>query len=205
VKLTGQTLILLDLDGTLLDTERLIDDILRVVQPDSPAQAAEIAAGIRDYRARFGSSATLPMISLLGDTFAQVKQQIRQADYVYPDATQFIQRLTKRGVKPVILTYGDRAFQQFKIKGTLLEHLPLEISRDSTKVNYIKSSLLRADGYRYADRNYSSLALFDDKPASFSGFDSLAGATGYLLSRQSQSGPNLKNVRLIKSLTEAVF
>jgi|GEM_PF-4954152 len=95
-------------------------------------------------------------------------------DYVYPDAADFIRKLTQGGDRVVLVTVGTHEYQQHKVTlSSLLQNLPLIVTREAKSKLFAKilqfgeqKTVLESESLKIeADRIY----FVDDRAGTFDG------------------------------------
>lgn len=191
-----------DLDGMMYRTEQFNNDVLASVEYE---KGQKLRQDIQEYRELMGTSALMPFYELIGDEISNVNQRINQCDYIYDDVESHV-RMTQCGsfaVKHLVLTQGTTSWQKYKVAGTFLENLPIEIRATNDKIDFIGSMLDKQDMYCYQPSMESEgyranyCFLIEDKLKSFKdGFDSfytaeqLPNFQGFLLTREGEYSHN---------------
>jgi FMN phosphatase YigB (HAD superfamily) len=154
-------LILLDLDRTLFNTARYVEDLPSLISGYTQKTVAEITdyiptmlTGERDklHRADYDD-----FVDFLGISFNEFDEAIREEavfdHYIYDDARHLIDWLKENNREFQILTFGDPKVQEIKLKiSPFLNGIGYTII-ESLKNQYIESQLAGRYG-----------CLIDDKP-----------------------------------------
>jgi len=182
------TFYLLDLDRTLLDTEKAAELLRTVVARYSPKLAVELARNVEDY-------------SLLGESFSMrdfIVEKVGEAEATEIEA-RFIaaasdQDLLNIGAHALmayirtlpdaafgILTYGSLGGQTMKIRAAGMADVPSLVTGETFKGEQI-SSWRGEDGLYHLPEELgggtaATIAFVDDKPFSFKGLT--ADCRGY--------------------------
>ena len=182
------TFYLLDLDRTLLDTEKSANLLRTVVAQHSPALAVELARNVEDY-------------SLLGESFSMrdfIVEKVGEAEATEIER-RFIaaasgQDLLNVGARELmayirslsdatfgILTYGLLGGQTMKIRAAGMADVPSLVTSETFKGEQI-SSWRGEDGVYHLPEELgggmaTTIAFVDDKPFSFKGLT--ADCRGY--------------------------
>lgn len=201
---TPSIIICNDLDGVMYLTEQFNNDIASSV---SETKGQELKQEVQRYRKELGTSALMPFDKIIGDEMPIINSKINRQDYLYYDVERHI-KMTQCGafaVKHMILTQGTNHWQRFKVSGTLLENLPIEVRSTSDKVDFIASMFdEQKNMYRYQSSKMSEeysaeyCFLIDDKVKSFKdSFDSFyitehtPNFKGFLLTREGEYAHNI--------------
>jgi FMN phosphatase YigB (HAD superfamily) len=204
-----KTAILLDLDDTLLDIERGKKERNEFITTKVPVTLKnKIEQYLKEYHA--GQHQTFNYHSRLTAEESEIMHQ--QSDrsmpkLVFADVLPWITNLDTDKYQAMIITFGDKDFQQRKIQTSGLDILPVIYTSCDSKAELI-SEWLCDDYYLINDQPFEKIIFVDDKTRHFDGFNGLPQARGYLMRRRegvkkSGTTTNLpKNVSAISSLDE---
>lgn len=115
----------LDFDKTLFDTPRFSADLQRLIANAAGLPNEQVASDSSQFRthARLGGYSFEAHLRAYGLDPEIMWQQLHALthtnDYLYPDASHFVQSLRAEGFDPQILSFGERRFQEAKIMPTL--------------------------------------------------------------------------------------
>lgn len=228
----GETLAVIDLDRTLIDTEQISRAFARAVSEYGHYDAEQL--DVLKHKAQDTSQSFHPYIFIRNVLTAndpsagevQLKEveerfyELAATDYrdklLYSDALPFLKRLAAEQIPTLIMTYGYSEWQQIKLRAVGLDVWPHIITADVGKGSSIASWRNKDGQYIPPDMQnpqffagntvLTRVALVDDKGPSFRGLpdDSL----GFLLRRPeekvlpSQQGEVPSFVRIVGSLAE---
>lgn len=111
----------------------------------------------------------------------QMNQQI--PELLFLDARNFIEQIDDEKADVLVLTFGDREFQEAKVEASGLA-LPVIYTEEESKANVIRG-WWNGQNYEINGQLYREVVLVDDKARNFQGFGDLPEAKGYLIMRQS--------------------
>jgi FMN phosphatase YigB (HAD superfamily) len=170
---------LLDVDNTLLDNDRLKDDLRREIRESLGPERAErfwqIYEEVRaeldvvDYPETVERVAEEYGDPIMGERLAKLLDRIDFRSYLYPHVMDAIRRMKSFGTV-VILSDGDSVFQPEKIKKS-----GLEAAADGHVLIYIhKEKELAQVVQRYPAEHY---VMVDDKPRITAALERMCPAT----------------------------
>jgi hypothetical protein len=212
-------LYLIDLDCTLLDTNRAVDVLISVSEEAGvdkdlllQSQAASEASGRSfDIIAYLGKQGITGRA--LGSLFDDFVERGRNEDLLYPDVEPFLEALDMAEQESLILAYGDPRWQLNKFAATRLANRAHLITPRKDKGNLIADWQTVDGGYVLATTTgvlaaANTVTLVDDRADSFTG---LPGNCRGFLKRQPDSettsslvGEIPENVTIISSLRELI-
>jgi hypothetical protein len=116
--------IYVDFDSTLYDTKRFRDDLWQAITIAYGVSVTELRADVKDYNTHpiLGSYNFAAHMAAHGLDPAQmwnVLDTLTHEDYLYKDSVEFIRVLRANDYDPRILSFGERRFQEAKIRPTL--------------------------------------------------------------------------------------
>lgn len=174
--------IYIDLDHTLLDTERFKSALQKALRPLGISKSDFVFAYARLRRRR--SFAIEPFVALLElspliqkKALRALKKETARAErFLYPDVFPFLRYAKKRkGVRVVIFTYGDPGFHRMKLKGmtklksfidgmiiTSKEKKNIALPRVSGNVAIIDN---RPEVVEYYAKRYGMMPIILDRPS----------------------------------------
>lgn len=161
-----------DLDGTLFNTEKFIEFLIKSL---SSKKSEVLRKKIQESRNKKGTSSNLSIMDIIGDEVNNIEKTINRSDYIYDEAEKYIKtnQVNSCLVKHIILTRGNESLQKLKIKNTFLEKLPIEVRSSNDKIEFINSLLNKNKKYCYKSGNTSEefvadgCVLVDDKITCF--------------------------------------
>lgn len=216
----------LDLDRTLVDTDKLYKVLETVLERDTPIKIDQLYTARAKIEVRGESFSVARHIrSLLEELRSEVTWQDVQAAFIHealradmlePYAKELLQVLDEKNLPYGIITYGTEAWQLAKIEASGLDNVPHLVTR-------IKEKGLLLAGWQRADRLFiippamtrdfiplvvDSIIFLDDKAVSFKNIPVgvrgvfVTSPTGELLS--SQRGALPVNVATVVGLDSAI-
>ena len=216
--LHGPELWAIDLDRTLLNTERAFEHLVSAATDVTAFSESELQAAKLETEATGGSFDVLGFLGRQGvgsQTVDEIREQFaqnfQQDKMLYDDALPLLARLDHNRIPSLIITYGAFEWQYAKLQATGLDKRPHLITNHKNKGEVI-------DGWRRQSSYYGvettsgayllapTVKLIDDKADSFEGLP--ADCSGHLIERPgetrlaSQQGLLLPNVSLATSLWE---
>jgi hypothetical protein len=206
------TLLIMDWDDTLFDTakfRRIQEAMWR--RKFSAVSLAAIAAAQKEYES--GRDLFRPQRAMSPEEWSATLAHGRRLAplFLFADVRRFLRQIAVHGdMHDLILTYGDRDFQNVKIKPTQeavpeLRGVPVIYAERKDKSQWLQENWdEEGQVYRIGQHAAQHLILLDDKPASFVGFAELNNVRGYLVDRNGRAHdlmlPN--NVQIVSNLTE---
>ena len=117
-------LLLLDLDYTLFNTDRFVQDLAQLVAPAAGIAAPVYRQQIPDYYehngmhlAHYRFSQHLGALGLnKGFLEEKITPVMTGRDYTYPDVDASVRAFIRDGYDVRVLTYGEQSYQQLKLR-----------------------------------------------------------------------------------------
>lgn len=218
-----ETFYLLDFDRCLGNVTELYGLLVRVLEAmgvTTAHQLAQVREQVESTGGSFDAVRYLFTSGLLEEaTYLELRQRYEAAADVSklrnPGASELIEVLSARGEQYGILTYGGDLWQQTKLAGARLGHIPHLVTQvkqkgalvrgwQSVEGGFILPGELSAEPLRA-----QALVLIDDKAVSFDGFP-VAPSRGYHVFDpddhvSSQEGSVPSNVTQVRNLSELVL
>lgn len=207
--MNDQTLYVLDMDRTLLDTSLVVELVERTCDQIGVGynheQVKELAVEKRGL--------TFEPLSFIKSHGTEISEKFLKAFYevcshenlVYEDAKIFLNRLDKNNVPYLILTFGPDEWQEMKLEISGLSKLPYIITNIQDKGSLIagwkNKGLYEPQISQFS--MYKTVIMVDDKSLTFASLPD--DCRGYLIKRDSkvQLESNLpQNIKQINSLAE---
>jgi hypothetical protein len=207
----NNTLYILDLDRTLIDT----DKIVKLLSSSLDCQGLDGDALIdKIEKARLSEKDVdaEKAIRLLGEnTWGNVEEYFlksAKADLLlFDDTKPFLTSLKDAGLPYMILTFGvSKAWQYLKLTSTGLDQIPTIVSDSRDKSKTINSWKTNNGVYippGFNDLSANNIILIDDRPGAFVGIQE--NCSGYLLDRPGSIGQDIElpeSVQVIRKLSE---
>ncbi len=128
--------------------------------------------------------------------------------FLHEDFAEFLKELDKEKFTPIVFSFGEQEFQTAKLDPLNLG-LPAIFLKHHDKTKEI-AKFWRSDFYEILGEKFSEIILIDDRGHSFSGFEKLKRARGFLLNRGIHAGKSdlknlAKNVSVVESFREIVI
>ena len=211
----ARRLTILDLDRTLFDSGRFLNDLLELLATRYDLDPAAFRASLADHREGdwYDFHRHLAAVSSLkaAEVVALAKQELTGRNYLYADVLPWLEVAQTAGEELLIMTVGTPAFQTLKLAhAPALAQLPRQIV-DRNKGYVIAAQLQSAPGgWRLGERagEYETLQLIDDNPATHIALGPHAAVTAYHLARPGESYTSVAtpaHVQRIHSLAEIPF
>jgi len=206
-------LYVLDFDKTLLDTSSMLEELYDAAEQTD----LELKNKLVEYNTeRLSLGRERPMFQptdVLGDSkdevFEKMTQNISQSEkeFIYPDAKRLIEKIQNLGGMAVILTFGNRHWQEAKTKSVFTKEgydLPIIYTDKKIKSKTILENLDYENGiYRMGSHESKKIVGVGDEITDFFGYEVLPNAEGYLIDRHDKKNDTLpNNVRKINSLDQ---
>lgn len=205
-----------DLDRNLIDTDRAFDHFVTVCIDEGVAKQAELEDAKRAVELSGGSfdltkylvedGVTPDSLSGLYDVFSRTAEP---GELLYPDAQRFLGRLQNSGALQLILTYGEVAWQEAKLRACGLGTVPHIVTNSKRKgvaiAGWRTDTVYEVTTDEGIELMHPQVVLTDDKAVSFEGLPT--DAVGYLVQRgstvlASQAGTVPAHVRRINSMDQ---
>lgn len=205
-----------DLDRNLIDTNRAFDHFVAVCVDEGVAKQAELDEAKRAVELSGGSfdltkyllddGVTADSLKGLYDVFSRTPQP---EALLYPDAQRFLDRLQNSGALHLIMTYGEAAWQEAKLRACGLETVPHIVTNSKRKgaaiAGWRTGAVYEVKTDEGIELAHPHVVLTDDKAVSFEGLP--ADAVGYLVQRgttvlASQAGAVPPHVRRVSSMDQ---
>ncbi len=185
MKAARKTAVLIDFDDTIFNTTAFKASYREFCQENNREflRVADALAPIHN-----DSAPPFAPTKHLSPAMWRVHQKYIRAvssKFVYSDARAFLQKLDTTQFQPIIFSFGDPDFQREKIRAAGLT-LPIIIIDHRNKSETIQA-WFHTDSYQIEDEQFSKIILIDDRERSFSGFEQLSHAHGFLLKRDKNS------------------
>lgn len=207
----NNVLYVLDLDRTLIDTDKIIK-MLSMSLDRQGLDGDALIDKIEKARLSEKDIDAEKAIRLLGDkVWENVKEYfLKNAKtdlLLFYDTQPFLSSLKDAELPHIILTFGvSRAWQHLKLISTGLEHTPTIVSDSRDKSRTINSWRNNNGVYMppgFPGLSANNIILIDDRPGAFVGIQE--NCRGYLLDRPGKTSQDIKlpkNVQVIRRLSE---
>lgn len=210
--MSKKPLYVLDLDRTLIDTDKIVE-LLEEVLNQQGFDSSTIVEKIERARLSENDIDAKEAIDSLGiGAWKAVEKYFLQESMkdklVFDDARSFLGRIRSADLPHIILTFGvSRAWQSLKLKSAGLEDVPSIVSNSREKSRTINGWRSENGVYTppgFAKLSASNIVLVDDRPGAFLDISD-NNLKGYLINRSGKLGADFvvpEKVSVISSLSE---